>query len=951
MNRILKSGLLASLSCLVLAACQPATDPVEPVTEVVFAHEASDLPVDPAVRYGQLENGMRFAIMPNETPENVAAVRLVFNIGSLAEAEDQRGLAHFIEHMAFNGSTNMEEGDMVALLERFGLQFGPDTNAFTGYETVGYQLDLPEADTETLDTALFLMRETASELTLDIEAIDRERGVILSEARFRDTPIQRWNSALNRFRYPGTLVADRDPIGLPDVIETAQREQFADYYENFYIPGRAILVVTGDIDVADVESRIRERFADWEQPQEPRPDPQIGDVEQGRPFSVGYFYDPEVFTILTIDAVRPATPRSDSREARFQNNLAGLGDTILSRRFDTIVSSGVSPLLQAQVSHTTSFQIADRASVLAVSSPDRWEEGLALVEQELRRALEHGFTQAELDEQLANQLSALESAADQASTRYSSALADSIWSMWRSDMVYTTPQSALERYRENLPNITVEAVNAAFRSQWEGVEPLVFMASSQEIEDAQLRIRNAWELSANVPVDPPVETGTSAFAYTDFGPAGSVAERSEIEDLDVVRVQFENGVALTYKYTDFSDERINVRVNFGAGSLEPRALPAVDVVAGAVFVQSGLGEHSFDELGRVLAGRDVGLNFGVGDQFFQFSASTTPDDFLTQMQLFAAYMTDPGWRPEGLARFQAVAPEVRRNFYSSPTGVLQAKVARMLRSGDARYGNPSSAELAEIDMPAIQGFLTEALSNSPIEITIVGDIPEDVVLDALSQTFGALPSRADSWPRYDEARQVAFPAANDRPVVLRHNGQANQAMVNTYWPTTDSSDTRLDRTISLLRAVFDLKLTERLREQDGLTYSAFNSDVSSDVYPDYGYLWVGVDVSVENLAQTYAAVDELAAAMASGDISEDEMLRARRPLLEQIEEAFQNNGSWMAWLSGSWRDANRLERIRTLQSDYESITVEDITAAAETYLQAESAWRVSIISRNAAEPE
>lgn len=416
MNRILKSGLLASLSCLVLAACQPATDPVEPVTEVVFAHEASDLPVDPAVRYGQLENGMRFAIMPNETPENVAAVRLVFNIGSLAEAEDQRGLAHFIEHMAFNGSTNMEEGDMVALLERFGLQFGPDTNAFTGYETVGYQLDLPEADTETLDTALFLMRETASELTLDIEAIDRERGVILSEARFRDTPIQRWNSALNRFRYPGTLVADRDPIGLPDVIETAQREQFADYYENFYIPGRAILVVTGDIDVADVESRIRERFADWEQPQEPRPDPQIGDVEQGRPFSVGYFYDPEVFTILTIDAVRPATPRSDSREARFQNNLAGLGDTILSRRFDTIVSSGVSPLLQAQVSHTTSFQIADRASVLAVSSPDRWEEGLALVEQELRRALEHGFTQAELDEQLANQLSALESAADQAST-------------------------------------------------------------------------------------------------------------------------------------------------------------------------------------------------------------------------------------------------------------------------------------------------------------------------------------------------------------------------------------------------------------------------------------------------------------------------------------------------------------------------------------------------------
>lgn len=949
MLRTLQTGLLVSLSAIALAACQPAAGPVEPATDFVFAHEASDLPVDPAVRYGQLDNGLRFAIMQNSTPENVAAVRLVFNVGSLAESEDQRGLAHFIEHMAFNGSTNVEEGDMVPLLERFGLQFGPDTNAFTGFETVGYQLDLPETDAETLDTALFLMRETASELTMDIEAIDRERGVILSEERFRDTPIRRWNNALNRFRFPGTLVADRDAIGTTEVIETAGREQFLDYYENFYIPGRAMLVVTGDIDVGDVESRIRERFSDWEQPENPRPDPEVGEVEDGRPFSVGYFYDPEVFTILTIDAIRPHVHRPDTREERFRNNLAGLGDAILSRRFETIVSSGVSPLLQAQVSHGTSYEIADRASVLAVSAPDRWEEGLALVEQELRRALEHGFTQAELDEQLANQITSLESAADQSATRDSSSLADTIWSMWRSEMVFTSPQSGLERYRESLPGITLDAVNEAFRAQWDGVEPLVFMASSNEMPDADRRIRDAWKQSNEIPVEPPVETGTAEFAYTDFGPAGSVAERREIEDLGIVRARFENGVAVTYKYSDFEDERVNVRVDFGAGSLEPRALPAVDVVAGAIFTQSGLGAHSFDELGRVLAGRDLGINFGVGDQSFVFTSSTTPGDFLGQLQLFAAYMTDPGWRPEGLARFRAVAPEVRRNFYSSPTGVLQADVARLLRSGDTRYGNPTEAELADIDMPAIQAFLSEALATAPIEITIVGDLPEEAAMEALAQTFGALPARADSWPRYEESRQVSFPAPNAEPLVLYHNGQPDQVMANIYWATTDSNDTRHDRTISLLRAVFDLKLTERLREQDGLTYSAFNSDVSSDVYPGYGYLWVGVDVSAENLAATYGAVDELAAALANGDISEDEMLRARRPLLEQIEDAFQSNGAWTSWLSGSWRDPNRLERIRSLDSDYADVTIEEVTAAAQTYLQAENGWRVSIIAREAEE--
>jgi len=945
MQSVFRSLSIAGAVALGLVACSGNDDPQTTDTPV-FAHETSDLPSDPAIRYGQLENGMRYAIMENGTPDNVAAVRLIFNVGAFAESEDQRGLAHFIEHMAFNGSTNVEEGDMVPLLERYGLQFGPDTNAFTGYETVGYQLDLPEADEDTLRTAFFLIRETASELLLDADAIDRERGVVASEARFRNTPVRRWNTALLHFRFPGTLIPERDPIGLPDVVETAPRERFVDYYENFYIPSRAMLVVTGDIDVDDVEGKVYEFFEGWQSPENARPDPEVGSIDPSRPFSVGYLHDPEVFTILTVDALRPHVDRPDTVENRYRNNLANLGDAILSRRFETIVNSGTSPLLQAGATHGPEFGVADAGSVLAVITPERWEEGVAQVEQELRRALEYGFTQAELDEQLAIQHAQMRAAASQSSTRDTGNLADAIWGAWREDRVITTPQSTLERFEASVGRVTVEDVEAAFRSNWEGVEPLVFLATSVEITGAERRIKDVWQASAAVELAAPEDAASLSFAYTDFGAPGEVVSREVIEDLDIVRLVLDNGVRISFKQTDYEAGEVNVRVDFGAGELEPRPQPAVDVLASSVFVAAGLGELSLDDLSRTLAGKNVGLDFTVGESSFTFNASTTPEDFATQLQIFTAYMTDPGWREEGLSQFLAVAPELRRNFRSSPLGILQSDVARRLRGGDARYGFPTVEEIDAVTMDDIRAFLTPALQSAPIEISIVGDIDEAAMLEAVAASFGALDDRASEWSDYPEARTIRFPDPRPQPLELSHQGPPDQAMVNIYWPTEDGEDTHRRRAISLLRSVFDLKLTERLREQDGFTYSAFSNDQASNTYPGYGYLWVGVDVGTENLAATYEAVDELAAALAAGDISEDELLRARRPTLEQIEEAMENNGAWISWMARSWRDPSRLDRIRTVTSDYESITRDELVTLARTYLVREDSWRVSILPAN-----
>jgi zinc protease len=306
-------------------------------------------------------------------------------------------------------------------------------------------------------------------------------------------------------------------------------------------------------------------------------------------------------------------------------------------------------------------------------------------------------------------------------------------------------------------------------------------------------------------------------------------------------------------------------------------------------------------------------------------------------------MTAPGYRAESLAQFRAQFPEIRRNLGSTPAGVRTRDVSRMLRSGDDRYGFPTEDEAMAVDLDDVREFASPALNDAPIEITIVGDFNEADVLEAVAATFGALPDRAESWPEYDENRTLVFPEPTETPIVLTHNGGEDQALVNVYWPTTDDSDIRRSRTLRLLRAVLDLKLTETLREGEAFTYSAQSSNVESFYHPDYGYLFVGADIRVENVDRVYEAIDRIAADMANGEITDDELLRARRPLIEQIQNAFESNGAWLSWLSNSWTYPERLDRVRTITEDYSDISLEEIVELAELYLVADAAYRVSIV--------
>ena len=910
----------------------------------VWMHDASDLVPEEGVIFGQLDNGMRYIIMQNNRPENTASMRLRIDAGSLDETDAQSGISHFLEHMAFNGSANVPEGEMIKILERFGLAFGPDTNAFTSFDQIQYQLDLPSTDAEVIDTGFFLMRETASNLTLGPEAIDKERGVIASEARTRNSVGLRAALQSTKFLMPDTIIADRFPIGDLEVIATAPRERFVEIYEASYRPERASFVIVGDFDPEAIRTQIEDQFGDWTGTGTVPPKPDIGSVDAARPTEADVFYDPDTTTSVTISLVKPRGRLPDTSAQRQQNVIEALGHGVLNRRLGALARQADAPFIGARSGNSNSFNLAQTVQLSASTTPDGWQTGLNAIEQELRRAIEFGFSQAEIDEQLANIRTGLENRVDQYGTRQTPTLAGQLASTVN-EAVFTTPASSLERFEQSVGVMTPELVHEAFKAQWSGAEPQLQLASNVENANTPADLLAAYRASAAVPVEPPVAQEAQAFAYTDFGPAGEIVSDERIEDLGVRMLRFENNVRLNIKTTDFEDAIIRASTSIGGGELEfPQELDGLGSLLG-FFPSGGLEAHTADQLQSLLAGRSVSFNLGAGADGFGSRVATTPDDFELQMQLLTAMMTAPGFRPEAEQQYQQAIAAFYETIDAEPGGVAAQIVPRILHSGDTRFGLASEEELLNRNFAELKAVTQRAFDEGAIEIGIVGDIDEQTAIDVVARTFGALPTRLAEPLEFAEARQVAFP--EDRTeVTLTHAGLADKALAMVYWPTDSRADQKTNSTQSLLRSVMRLKLTEILREELGATYSPGANSERSFVFPGFGFVSATSAVEPQDIDRVMAAIDAIASDMATGGITEDELQRARQPILENIEERLENNSAWLSYIATAQSDPEYLSQVRTSADVYTSITVEDLTAMAAQYLKSEEALKVRIDSEN-----
>jgi len=934
----MRTGLLRTVSLiasLALMACSGAGDTPLIIENPDFAQEVSDLAVDEAVTYGKLPNGLRYAVRSNATPTKTATLLMRIDTGSLNETEETRGLAHFLEHMAFNGSENIEEGEMTKQLERFGLAFGADTNASTSFDETIYSLELPDVSEEMLDVTLGIMRETAERLTLAPDAIERERGVIQAERRARTNPGFRAFLDQLDFLAGHTILPDRLPIGTEETIQTVTPEQFREFYAAWYRPENTFVTLVGDFESDYAVQKIEEFFGDWQAPEgvEPGVSVEIDSAALSTPRSRVYS-DPEIQTSVSVNLVKPYTAEPDRLETRKDGLIESLGNSILNRRLGKLARTEDAAFIGAGVGTSNFFDAAEISSLSISTQPENWEAGLAQGEQALRRALQYGFTQAEFDEQLANLENSLKVSVQTSPTRRTPGLARTILGAFSSERVVTTPDSNLERFLGYKSEITLEAVEAAFREAWEGLAdaPQLYLQTSEMIEDGEAKLEAAFAATQAVEVAPRAEEAKLEFAYDDFGTPGTVATRSRIDDIDATLITFENNVRLNIKKTPYEDNVIRLSARIGAGMLSAPTdvAPGFEVYTQNMLSLSGLGQHKVDDISTLMAGRSVGVRRGFSDTAMTLSGSTTPDDLDLQMKLMAAYATDPGYRPEAQAQYDKYIRSWYPTLDSTPGGVASRDIGRILRSGDKRWGFPSEADMLDVDMDLIRKWMEANVLNGSVEITAVGDIDEETLIEAVAASFGALPERPLEVFEPDPAlTQVAFPKGSKRPIMLSHAGDAQTARLYIYWPAADATDVVLSRQTQMVSKMFDLRLTQVLREEEGATYSPGVSQTGSRLYKGFGYIGAQIEVSPDKIDLMAEKIREVAAEFERGEIEQDVFDRAIKPVLESLETSLESNSLWMSVLSEAQTDPEDIARFRTRDEVYQSMTLAHLKPVAK----------------------
>ena len=937
------------IALIFLSGCKAKTSVLPSIEDVPFAHMASDLPVDEAIIYGELPNGLRYAVRKNDTPTKTATLLMRVDTGSINETEETRGLAHFLEHMAFNGSENIPEGEMTKRLERFGLAFGADTNASTGFDETTYQLELPDVTEEMLDVTLGIMRETAERLLLDPEAIDKERGVIQAERRARSNPAFRAFLDQLDFYAGHTILPDRLPIGTEATINSVTPEQFRDFYKRYYRPEKTFITLVGDLKPEFAIQKIEEYFGDWANPEDVAAgltieiDSKVITASRARIYS-----DPEIQTSVSLAVLKPVEDEMDTAANRKEGLIEGLGNRMLNRRLGKMARSEDSAFISAGVGRSNFLDVAEVSSLTVNVQPKNWDAALAQGEQALRQALEFGFAQAELDEQTANIENSLQVSVQTSPTRRTPRLARQIMGAFGGESVVTTPQTSLERFAANKADITLEAVTKAFREGWDGLDaaPQLYMQNSIELEDGEAKLEAAYAASKMVPVEARDDEAKLTFAYDDFGSAGKVASQTRIEDLDATLVVFENNIRLNMKKTDFEDNVVRLSARVGAGTLSAPTdtAPGFETYASNMLALSGLGQHKVDDIATIMAGKSVGVRRGLGGTTTTLSGSTTPDDLALQLKLMTAYATDPGYRPEAQSQYDKYIKSWYPTLDSTPGGVASRDISRILRSGDARWGIPKEADLLDVDFDLIKSWMDENVLNGAIELTVVGDFEEDVLVKAVAETFGALPKRPTEPYRPDSSlTTIKFPAGSANPITLTHAGDKETARLYVYWPAPDASNSKLSRETQMLANLFELRLTAVLREDEGATYSPGVSRAGSRLYPDYGYIGAQIEVSPKRIDAMADRIREVAAEFQAGNIDPDIFERAIKPTLENLETSLESNGLWMSILSQAQTDPEPIARFRTRDAAYQNMTVDDLKPIAKQVFTPADALEIQIL--------
>ncbi len=929
----------------------PARPAAAGKAEPNWPHERGDLDPDPEVIFGQLDSGVRYVLMPNDRPRDRVSMHLNVQAGAMHETDPQQGLAHFLEHLMFNGTEHFPPGEIIKYFQSIGMKFGPDANARTSfYETV-YDILLPTGDLDSLDEGLLVMEDFATSAHLLPEEIEKERRVILEEMRVRDSASWRTFVKTLQFEMPNARISERLPIGKRETIENADRDLLKDFYDTWYRPDRLVLVMVGDFDPATAVPLIEKRFGAMEARAPERPEPPFGEIDPEGIQAFHHYENEAGNTQLSIQVLGKNEPEPDTLERRKARLIEDIANRIVQNRLNTLTKKPDCPFTDASAGSGDYLRYVRYGVITAETDPDQWEESLALLEQTLRGALTYGFTRSELDRVRADYLAAMNRAVKNAPTRESGTLARQIIRSVNSEKVFQSPEQKKALYAPIIESLTLAQVHDAFKAVWDPDHRLIEVTGNAELaaEGAgpEALILAAYDDSLQVAVAPPEERIAVAFPYLPAPKTtGKISRKNEIPDLGILQVDFENGVRLNLKQTDFESNEVIASLVFGEGkSSEPLQKAGLSELSESVINQSGVGPLDQDDLERALAGKNTAVGFKVNQDDFAFRGRTVTEEVDLLLQLLNAHMTDPAFREEAYQLAMDRYQQAYRELAQSIDGAMTLQGRQFLAGGDPRFGMPPYEAFNLLTLEDIRSWIAPKLRNTPLELSIVGDFDTEKVIDLAARYLGSLPERPASST--DElSRLPRFPDGESLRIAV--DTKIPKGMAVVAYPTTDIWNIQRTRRLSTLASIFSDRLREEVREKLGATYSPHAYNQPSRAYSGYGVFHAVISINPDDADAVVKAVKGITADLAENGVTEDELRRALDPTLTGIKDMRRENDYWLnTVLSGSREHPEQIEWSRTIVEDYASIAADEVTRMARAYLDNSKAAAVVIVPTHA----
>jgi zinc protease len=936
--RALALGLAACLAFPAFAQDAPAAAS----GDAGWLYRGSDIARDPSWRFGTLANGLRYAIRRNARPAGQVSIRVRIDAGSLEEADDERGWAHFIEHMAFRGTEHYPGDTARQTWQQLGASFGSDTNAQTDATDTVYRLDLPNADRASLDTSLTVLADMMARARIDPDAVAAERPVVLAEKARRSELAARFQAAARPLIYAGLRYAARDPIGTDATLNAATAAGLRAFYHRWYRPERTVVVMVGDADPAMMEDLIRARFGDWRGIGPAPADPDFGQPAAPASNVVGFVY-PGVPTTASVGWVRPHddAPLTIARERMFTAET--LAAAILNRRLEAH-ARGRSAFLGASIGTAHDRDVADTTLLQVRARDDDWRPALNEAYGILADALATPPDADEIDREIRNIRTAVEAAVQTEPTALSQSFANRMVGAIDNGSLVASAATVRANFERNAPLMTPAAIEAALHRLFAGSGPRLLLATPRPVAGGETALAQALAAArAAAPLRRAAERRVTFDDLPALGPAGREVSRREIADMGVTIVTFANGATLTFKHTEFDHGVVEVRLRFGRGLAGlPADRPALAWAQNLV-APSGVADLDLEAMQRMLTGRRIGMGFSIDDDAFVLGSQTSAPDLPDELRLLATKLADPGWDPRLFARARQASLDGYDLQFASAAARAGRELQAFLRPGDRRVAPVARDALADATADQFRAFYAPLLAEGPVHAIIVGDVSLDDAVAAMLPTVAALPARADP-PAASDPAAIRPPAPDPRPATFTHGGDPDQAFALIGWTTLGGlDDIRDERALALAANIFQARLFEQLREREGAAYAPNTTHQASATFPNWGAFFAAAEVRPANVPTFFRVARAIVADLAAHPVAADEFARAQNPVISGIERRLATNAYWVAALENWDSDPRQIVQARDYLSDYRGLTPEDIRRAVATFVTDQGDWSMVVL--------